>query len=417
MPRVSGRSRIGIVIVAGLIGSSLLAALPAAAACSPRTASSLGPALQAGPVATPIGPGEPSLPTEPPAEPPTEALPPVEPAPAPAYRCSYVRPIEFPVVANGVFLSSFGVPREGGARWHHGVDIAAPAMTPVVAAGDGVISAINTEPGDCCWVSIEHAGGWLTMYVHLTNDTPGTDDGAWAGIRPGLAVGDEVRAGELIGWVGDSGNAEPGEPHLHFELRTPGGEPIDPYPSLRAASRRAPLALSAGPLPAQADGVIVTGRPDFSGPFLDDEGVPRSEAMFTALLMAGAKAWCDQWGLRSCPEEPVQSLDARQWITVLAGSPIPDTRLEAGEPGLDEACGPLASCTPAPATWAEIAAMTLGAVDGQAHEPLVAFGALRHRLGGCGVLNPDDQPTRLHLASALLRYFERVDAPPCTELS
>jgi len=414
MNRVSGRSRIGIVIVAGLVGSSLFSTLPAAAACSPRTASSLGPVPQAGPA--PGDPGEPPLTSEPPGEP----LPPVEAAPAPTNRCSYVRRIEFPVVANGVFLSSFGVPRDGGARWHHGVDIAAPAMTPVVAAGDGVISTIKAEPGDCCWVSIEHPGGWLTMYVHLTNDTPGTDDGAWAGIRPDLAVGDEVRAGQLIGWVGDSGNAEPGEPHLHFELRTPGGEPIDPYPSLRAASQRAPLALGPldGALPAEADGVIVTGRPDFAGPFLDDEEVPRSEMVFTALLMAGAKAWCDEWGLRSCPEEPVQSLDARHWITVLAGGvPIPDLPPEAGAPGLDGACGPLAPCVAAPVTWAEVAAMTLGAVDGRAYEPTDAFAVLGHRLGGCGVLNPDDRPARLHLASALLRYFERVDAPPCTELS
>jgi hypothetical protein len=411
----------GSLIVAGLVATSLLSAFPAAAACSPRTASSLGPVPVAGPIVEPTAPGEPTIPGEPvnPTEPPAEPLPLVEPAPAPVSRCSYVRPIEFPVVANGVFLSSFGVPRDGGARWHHGVDIAAPAMTPVVAVGDGVISAIHAEAGDCCWVSVEHPDRWLSMYVHLTNDTPGTDDGSWAGIRPDLAVGDAIRAGELIGWVGDSGNAEPGEPHLHFELRTPGGEPIDPYPSLRAAADRAPLALTPtdGALPAEADGVIVTGRPAFAGPFLDDEEVPRAEMMFTALLMAGAKAWCDPWGLRTCPQEPVQSLDARNWITVLAGDPIPDLPAEPGTPGLDEACGPITACVAAPVTWAEVAAMTLGAGNGQAYGPAEAFAALGHQLGGCSVLNPDDRPTRLHLAIALLRYFERVDAPPCTTLS
>jgi hypothetical protein len=113
----------------------------------------------------------------------------------------------------------------------------------------------------------------------------------------------------------------------------------------------------------------------------------------------------------------VQSLDARQWITLLAGAAIPDIHLAPGDPGLDEACGPLAPCSAEPATWAEIAAMTLGAVDGKAHEPAEAFAKLGHQLDSCSLLDPDDQPTRLHLASALLRYFGRVDAPPCTEFS
>jgi hypothetical protein len=397
----------GIVVLAGLVASGLLVALPAAAVCSPRTASSLGPVPLPGPAPEPANPGEPAPPTE----------PATEPAAAPVPQgCAYVRSIEFPVVANGEFLSSFGAARDGGARWHHGVDIAAPAMTPVVAAGDGLISAIHAEPGDCCWVSIEHPDGWLTMYVHLTNDTPGTDDGAWAGIRPDLAVGDEVAAGELIGWVGDSGNAEPGQPHLHFEIRTPGGEPIDPYPSLRAAAQQAPRALSPvdGPLPGQADGVIVTGRPAFSGPFLDDEDVPGAESTFTALLMAGATAWCDRWGLRSCPDEPAASLDARHWITVLASAPIAGT-VPAGVPG--EACGPSAPCAVTPVTWADVAAFTMGAVDGRTYDPAAAFATIGHRLGGCVGLSPDGRPTRLHLASALLRYFGRVDTPPCTALS
>jgi hypothetical protein len=163
--------------------------------------------------------------------------------------------------------------------------------------------------------------------------------------------------------------------------------------------------------------VIVTGRPVFAGPFLDDDEIPRSELLFTSLLMAGARVWCDQWGLRSCPDEPVQSLDARHWITALAGAAIPDLHPEAGDPGLEAACGPLASCSVEPVTWAEIASMTLGTMDEQAHSPAEAFAKLGRQLGGCSVLDPNDQPSRLHLAGVLLRYFGRVDAPPCTAFS
>jgi murein DD-endopeptidase MepM/ murein hydrolase activator NlpD len=145
----------------------------------------------------------------------------------------------------GILTRSFGDPRPGN-RAHEGEDVLAPKMTPVWAAADGVVIHLQGGPdaadqvgrGRCCALTLLHGDGWRTRYLHLNNDTPGTDDGRGHGIAPGLEVGSEVAAGELIGWVGDSGNAESTVPHLHFELRRPDGGAVDPYPSLRAAAAR-----------------------------------------------------------------------------------------------------------------------------------------------------------------------------------
>jgi Ca2+-binding RTX toxin-like protein len=127
---------------------------------------------------------------------------------------------------------------------HHAQDLMAPKMTPVVAPADGTIGYVNWSwvPGDhnpdrCCTLTLDHDDGWETWYIHLNNDTPGTDDGLGWGIADGITQGARVRAGQLIGWVGDSGNAEGTHPHLHFELRDPEGIIVNPYEALLAAAR------------------------------------------------------------------------------------------------------------------------------------------------------------------------------------
>ncbi len=88
---------------------------------------------------------------------------------------------------------------------------------------------------------LQHRAGWETWYMHLNNDNPNTDDGRAPRdlmFAPGLEVGDFVAAGDLIGFVGDSGNAEGTEPHTHFELHH-NGRTINPYPYLVAAYERA----------------------------------------------------------------------------------------------------------------------------------------------------------------------------------
>ncbi len=176
---------------------------------------------------------------------------PSPPAPAAA---PFVYPMVFPLVGpraiEAHLTQSFGDPRSGG-RHHEGVDILAPKLTPVVAVADGTVRWLyGTRGGNCCDLAIVHDDGWRSRYIHLNNDTPGTDDGEGYGIARGIRVGARVRAGQVIGYVGDSGNAENTVPHLHFELRRPDGTAVDPYPSLVAAEANpatSPAPRIAGP--------------------------------------------------------------------------------------------------------------------------------------------------------------------------
>ncbi len=149
-----------------------------------------------------------------------------------------VTPMIFPVIGVVSWTDTFGAPRAGGRRAHHGQDLPAPKMTPVVAAFDGVVILYCAErAGGHNWLTLRGDNGWTAHYMHLNNDTPGTDDGLGSqeyAFAPGLKSGDRVVAGQFLGWVGDSGNAESSGPHLHFELWGPEGV-INAAPSLRAA--------------------------------------------------------------------------------------------------------------------------------------------------------------------------------------
>jgi len=154
--------------------------------------------------------------------------------------------LDFPQDAQPtVFSSTFGASRSGG-RHHQGNDLMAPKLTHVYAAASGIVTVIDTHSSAGRYVEIQHQAGWSTRYLHLNNDDPGTDNGRadWAlTIVPRLVVGSHVEAGQHIGYVGDSGNAEWTGSHTHFELAYEGGE-VDPYPILKDAYGRA-MALSA----------------------------------------------------------------------------------------------------------------------------------------------------------------------------
>ncbi len=138
-----------------------------------------------------------------------------------------------------VYDNTWGASRSGG-RGHKGTDIMSPKGVEVRAVADGVVETLKSGPRSGYYVRLVHDGGWESWYMHLNNDTPGTDDGRGGeatAYAAGLSVGDVVRAGQVIGYVGDSGNAEWTGSHTHFELHID-GQATNPYPYLVAVEEQ-----------------------------------------------------------------------------------------------------------------------------------------------------------------------------------
>lgn len=133
-------------------------------------------------------------------------------------------------IARASLRDDWGDTRDSGARQHHGTDIPAPAQTLVVAAAPGVVEKLfqSARGGTTLYVrSLDRR--WAFYYAHLA--------GYAADIREGMTV----RAGDPLGYVGDTGDAGAGNYHLHFGLtrtrpdeRWWQGEDVDPYPLLAA---------------------------------------------------------------------------------------------------------------------------------------------------------------------------------------
>lgn len=119
--------------------------------------------------------------------------------------------------------STFGAPRDAGRRDHHGVDIFAAHGTPVVAAVDGIVTTRTSNlGGQVIWLR-DRRTGRNVYYAHLSG---------WA-----VADGADVKIGDVIGFVGNTGNARTTPPHLHFGVYERG--PADPYPFLQPPDRPA----------------------------------------------------------------------------------------------------------------------------------------------------------------------------------
>ncbi|MCW2776673.1 MAG: N-acetylmuramoyl-L-alanine amidase [Frankiales bacterium] len=167
-------------------------------------------------------------------------------------------PLVFPVLGPTSYSDNWLACRSGCARMHMGQDLMGPKMSPLVAAFDGTVTSLSRDGGSGNYVVISSdagpTAGWSAVYIHVNNDTPGTDDGkgtdAFA-FPAGIEVGARVLAGQLVGWRGDSGNAEGTGPHLHFELhqsRGWGGTVRNAFPSLQAA-RHVTAPTPSGPHP------------------------------------------------------------------------------------------------------------------------------------------------------------------------
>jgi murein DD-endopeptidase MepM/ murein hydrolase activator NlpD len=141
----------------------------------------------------------------------------------------------FPHQGQGVdFWNSWGARRSGGRR-HQGIDIMSPRGTSIVAVADGVVTSMGWHRMSGYFIRVQHEDGWMSVYMHLNNDRVGTDDGEggpWSAFSLQLKEGYAVHAGEVIGYVGDSGNAEGTKPHTHFELRVGEGK-VNPHTYLK----------------------------------------------------------------------------------------------------------------------------------------------------------------------------------------
>ena len=131
----------------------------------------------------------------------------------------------FPIAGPHSYSDTFGAPRMFGtpyAHLHQGTDIFAASGTPLVACERGVVTRVGTDRlgGTKLW--IVGASGTRYYYAHLS------------GYAPNIAEGLVVNAGDLVGFVGNTGNAISTPAHLHFEVHPEGGPAINPYPLLRA---------------------------------------------------------------------------------------------------------------------------------------------------------------------------------------
>lgn len=197
-----------------------------------------------------------------------------------AFADDEIRDIAFPTDPGVVnFHDDFGEPRAGHA--HEGNDLLGPKMTPLYSAVDGEVRYIvDPEPSYGYMIVLEDDDGYTYHYIHVNNDTPGTDDGKGGtehAYAPGIRRGAKVFKGQLVGWMGDSGNAESIASHLHFEIRRPDDTPINPYPSLIAAlgtvSYNAALAAAESPdINADKDLQPAANPPCMSGSLIKPAG-------------------------------------------------------------------------------------------------------------------------------------------------
>lgn len=124
---------------------------------------------------------------------------------------------------------TFGDRRGSGTRAHEALDLMTPRGTPVLAVADGTVRKLfDSKQGGLTIYHYNPAGKYIFYYAHLDR------------YAAGLVEGQAVRAGEVIGYAGSSGNAQPDAPHLHFAILKPGPEgewwrgtvPVNPYPWL-----------------------------------------------------------------------------------------------------------------------------------------------------------------------------------------
>jgi hypothetical protein len=175
----------------------------------------------------------------------------------------------FPVVGPVTYTNDFGAPRGNGR--HQGNDLMAPKRSLAVAAEAGKVKFWTTSSRAGCMLYLYGDSGTTYLYIHLNNDLTLKNDNRGLTCEPGVAFapglksGQKVEAGEWIAYVGDSGDADGGASHLHFEVHPGDGAAVSPFPFLKKArkllwSARAGASVQlslTGALTSFADGRLV----------------------------------------------------------------------------------------------------------------------------------------------------------------
>jgi hypothetical protein len=145
-------------------------------------------------------------------------------------------PLVFPVIGPVQYYNDFGAARPQGG--HEGNDIMAPMRAIAVAAETGRVRYHTTSSRAGCMLYLYGDSGTTYLYIHLykgKNNAGSCVAGTayWYGLKDGA----KVQAGEPVGFVGNSGDASGGAPHLHFEIQPNGRTSVNPYRYLNKATR------------------------------------------------------------------------------------------------------------------------------------------------------------------------------------
>jgi hypothetical protein len=175
------------------------------------------------------------------------AHPPELPPPVPTQPSQAAKAV-FPVLGPATYIDDFGAPRHQGR--HEGIDIMSVRRAPALAVESGRVEFDSGGWG--CMLYLLGDSGAKYLYVHLNNDLTMKNDNrgkciAGVAFAKGLRSGQRVEVGEHIGYVGDSGDADGIQPHLHFERHPGGGAATNPFRFLN----RLPRLLYAAPAGSQ----------------------------------------------------------------------------------------------------------------------------------------------------------------------
>ena len=171
--------------------------------------------------------------------------------------------IIFPVVGKVQYIDDFGAPRPGGR--HQGNDLISAKRSPAVAAEAGKVKYWTTSGSAGCMLYLYGDSGTTYYYIHLNNDLTLRNDNRGKcvkGVAYTVSNGAKVQAGQQVGYVGDSGDANGGSSHLHFELHPNGGGAVSPYPYLQKAYKLLFSAKGGTPFVLTLTGTVVSAAID-----------------------------------------------------------------------------------------------------------------------------------------------------------